>query len=144
MPTRHNKKYKKSRRGGANECERLPFSRLSYDDLHSNYQKYCMNSNPLKNMLNSNCCKTLKNKFPDIDSNHYSPSVIKNFIFKTKVNHKNKDGIQKVLTTLTKTLTSFRVKTNKDRQTYGIVDFEFANKDIATNTGVSSPTSLRL
>jgi hypothetical protein len=63
MPTRRNKKYKKSRRGGANECERLPFSRLSYDELHSNYQKYCMNSNPLKNMLNSNCCKTLKNKF---------------------------------------------------------------------------------
>jgi hypothetical protein len=63
MPTRLNKKYKKSRRGGANECERLPFSRLSYDELHSNYQKYCMNSNPLKNMSNSNCCKTLKNKF---------------------------------------------------------------------------------
>lgn len=69
MPTRSNKKYKKSRKGrksrkgGANECERLPFSRLSYDELHSNYQKYCINSNPLKNMLNSNCCKTLKNKF---------------------------------------------------------------------------------
>ena len=69
MPTRSNKKYKKSRKGrkgrkgGANECERLPFSRLSYDELHSNYQKYCTNSNPLKNMLNSNCCKTLKNKF---------------------------------------------------------------------------------
>lgn len=63
MPTRRNKKYKKSRRGGANECERLPFNRLSYDELHSNYQKYCTNSNPLKNMLNSNCCKILKNKF---------------------------------------------------------------------------------
>ena len=63
MPTRRNKKYKKSRRGGANECERLPFNRLSYHELHSNYQKYCTNSNPLKNMLNSNCCKILKNKF---------------------------------------------------------------------------------
>lgn len=63
MKTRRNKKSKKSRRGGANECERLPFSRLSYDELHSNYQKYCMNSNPLKNMLNKNCCTTLKTKF---------------------------------------------------------------------------------
>ena len=63
MKTLRNKKSKKSRRGGANECERLPFSRLSYDELHSNYQKYCMNSNPLKNMLNNNCCKTLKTKF---------------------------------------------------------------------------------
>ena len=54
MTTRRNKKSKKLRRGGANECERLPFSRLSYDELRNNYQKYCMNSNPLKNMLNNN------------------------------------------------------------------------------------------
>ena len=57
------KTSRKSRKGGANECERLPFSQLSYDGLHGNYQKYCMNSNPLKNMLNKNCCTTLKNKF---------------------------------------------------------------------------------
>ena len=57
------KTSRKSRKGGANECERLPFSQLSYDGLHGNYQKYCMNSNPLKNMLNKNCCITLKNKF---------------------------------------------------------------------------------
>lgn len=66
MTTSRNKskKLRKTRRrGGANECERLPFSRLSYDELRSNYQKYCMNSNPLKNMLNKNCCKTLKTKF---------------------------------------------------------------------------------
>jgi hypothetical protein len=65
MTTSRNKskKLRKTRRGGANECERLPFSRLSYDELHNNYQKYCMNSNPLKNMLNKNCCITLKNKF---------------------------------------------------------------------------------
>ena len=66
MTTRRNKKSKKSRknrRGGTNECERLPFSRLSYDELHSNYQKYCMNSNPLKNWSNKNCCTTLKTKF---------------------------------------------------------------------------------
>jgi hypothetical protein len=73
--------------------------------------------------LSLNISKSLKNKFPDIDSNHYSPNVIKNFIFKSKVNHKNKDGIQKVITSLTNTLTEFRIKTNKERQTYGIVDF---------------------
>ena len=57
------KTFRKSRRGGANECERLPFNRLSYDEIHGNYQKYCMNRNPLKNMLNRDCCITLKNKF---------------------------------------------------------------------------------
>ena len=80
MTTRRNKKSKKSkktRRGGANECERLPFSRLSYDELHSNYQKYCMNSNPLKNMLNNNCCKTLKSKFKNwtIDGRDFDQST---------------------------------------------------------------------
>jgi hypothetical protein len=77
--------------------------------------------------LSLNISKSLKNKFPDIDSNHYSPNVIKNFIFKSKVNHKNKDGIQKVITSLTNTLTEFRIKTNKERQTYGLVDFGINN-----------------
>jgi hypothetical protein len=56
------KNYKKSRRGGANECERLPFSQLSYNDLHSNYQKYCTNFMD-KNFKNKDCCNTLKTKF---------------------------------------------------------------------------------
>ena len=56
------KNYKKSRRGGANECERLPFSQLSYNDLHSNYQKYCTNFMD-KNFKNKDCCNTLKEKF---------------------------------------------------------------------------------
>ena len=56
------KTYKKSRRGGANECERLPFSRLSYDELHGNYQKYCTNFMD-KNFKNKDCCNTLKEKF---------------------------------------------------------------------------------
>jgi hypothetical protein len=77
--------------------------------------------------LSINISNTLKNKFPDIDSSHYSPNIVKNFINKSNINYKDKDGIQKVLNTLTNTLTSFRIKTNKDRQTYGIVDFEFGN-----------------
>lgn len=56
------KTYKKSRRGGANECERLPFSRLSYDELHGNYQKYCTNFMD-KKFKNKDCCNTLKEKF---------------------------------------------------------------------------------
>ena len=70
MSTRRNRKtfrksrktFRKSRRGGANECERLPFSRLSYDDLHGNYQKYCTNFMD-KNFKNKGCCNTLKEKF---------------------------------------------------------------------------------
>ena len=56
------KTYKKTRRGGASECERLPFSRLSYDELHSNYQKYCTNFMD-KNLKNKGCCNTLETKF---------------------------------------------------------------------------------
>lgn len=56
------KTSRKSRKGGANECERLPFSQLSYDGLHGNYQKYCTNFMD-KNFKNKDCCITLKNKF---------------------------------------------------------------------------------
>lgn len=89
MTTRRNKKSKKSRktrRGGANECERLPFSRLSYDELHNNYQKYCMNINPLKNFKNKDCCTTLEKKFKnwttdardfDIEQNDYDSTYNK-------------------------------------------------------------------
>ena len=70
MATRRNRKtfrkskktFRKFRKGGANECERLPFSRLSYNELHSNYQKYCTNLMD-KNFKNKNCCNTLKTKF---------------------------------------------------------------------------------
>jgi hypothetical protein len=69
MATRKNnkilkKKFRKniSRKGGANECERLPFSRLSYDELHNNYQKYCSTVMD-KNFKNKNCCKILETKF---------------------------------------------------------------------------------
>ena len=77
--------------------------------------------------LSFNISKTLKNKFPDIDSNHYSPNVIKNFINKSKINYKSKDGVQLALNKLTNTLTEFRIKTNKERQTYGLVDFGLSN-----------------
>jgi len=86
--------------------------------------------------LSINISNTLKNKFPDIDSNHYSPNIVKNFITKSNINYKDKDGIQKVLNTLTNTLTSFRIKTNKDRQTYGIVDFEFGNNQNHKNSPI--------
>jgi hypothetical protein len=88
MATRRNRKtfrksrktYKKSRRGGANECERLPFSQLSYNALQNNYQKYCMNRNPLKNMLNRDCCITLKNKFKKwtTDGRDFDKTIEKN------------------------------------------------------------------
>ena len=50
--------------------------------------------------LSFNISTTLKNKFPDIDSNHYSPNVIKNFINKSKINYKSKDGVQLALNKL--------------------------------------------
>ena len=56
------KNYKRIRRGGTNECERLPFSRLSYEELYNNYKKYC--SSVLdKTVKNKPCCNLLKAKF---------------------------------------------------------------------------------
>jgi hypothetical protein len=51
----------RNRKGGATECERLPFSRLGYDELHDNYQKYCTNF--MDKIRNKDCCITLEKKF---------------------------------------------------------------------------------
>ena len=50
------------RKGGATSCELLPFNRLSYDELHQNYQKYCANLYDRK-FKNKICCTTLANKW---------------------------------------------------------------------------------
>jgi hypothetical protein len=85
--------------------------------------------------ISFNISSTLKSKFPDIDNNHYSPNVIKNFINKSKINYKSREGVQLALNKLTNTLTEFRIKTNKERQTYGLVDF-----GLSSGTGNNSIT----
>jgi len=78
-------KKNKSRKGGANKCELLPFSRLSYDELHNNYQNYCTNFLD-KKFKNKDCCTTLEKKFKnwttdgrdfDIEQNDYDTTYDK-------------------------------------------------------------------
>ena len=90
MTTRkNNRKSIKSgiRKGGATQCELLPFSRLSYDELHKNYQNYCVNANFYdKKFKNKDCCTTLERKFKnwttdgrdfDLEQNDYDTTYAK-------------------------------------------------------------------
>ena len=76
--------------------------------------------------LSLNISQALKRKYPDIDYNHYAPPFIKDYIQKTHSNYKTKDGVQQIIAGLTKSLNYYREKTNKERQTKGVVDFSFS------------------
>lgn len=75
--------------------------------------------------LSVNISKALKQKFPDIDSQHYSPNVIKDFIIKTNSNFQSNEGVQKIIIGLTNNLNQFKLKMNKTRQAQGLVDLSF-------------------
>lgn len=75
--------------------------------------------------LSLNISKALKQKFPDIDSQHYSPVVIKDFIIKTNSNFQSNEGVQKIIIGLTNNLNQFKLKMNKTRQSNGVVDLSF-------------------
>jgi hypothetical protein len=81
--------------------------------------------------LSFNISTALKQKFPDIDSQHYSPNVIKDFIIKTNSNFQSNEGVQKIIIGLTNNLNQFKLKMNKNRQSRGLVDLSFnpANHD---------------
>jgi hypothetical protein len=84
-----------------------------------------MSTNITKNIdtLSINISNAFKKKYQDIDANHYAPSFIKDFIIKSKSDFTTQDGVQKIISSITKTLNSFRDNTNKERQTKGVVDF---------------------
>ncbi len=75
--------------------------------------------------LSLNISKALKQKFPDIDGQHYSPNVIKDFIQKTNSNYQTNEGVQKIIIGLTNNLNQFKLKMNKTKQAKGLVDLSF-------------------
>jgi hypothetical protein len=86
--------------------------------------------------LSFNISSALKQKFPEIDAQHYSPNVIKDFIIRTNSNFQSNEGVQKIIIGLTNNLNQFKLKINKNRQAQGLVDFSF---NPATSQSKSAP-----
>ena len=83
--------------------------------------------------ISQNLSKAFKGKFPEIDSSHYSPHFIKDYIIKSNINTNTKDGLQKVITGLTNNFTYLKVKMNKERQASGLVDFDLYSHNLPNN-----------
>ncbi len=69
--------------------------------------------------LSLNISQAFKRKYPEIDQNHYSQHNIKDYIQKNHININSKDGIQYVISNLTKTLNQLKSKINKETQSRG-------------------------
>jgi hypothetical protein len=69
--------------------------------------------------LSLNISQAFKRKYPEIDQNHYSQHNIKDYIQKNHININTKDGIQYVISNLTKTLNQLKSKINKETQSRG-------------------------
>ncbi len=69
--------------------------------------------------LSLNISQAFKRKYPEIDQNHYSQYNIKDYIQKNHININSKDGIQYVISNLTKTLNQLKSKINKETQSRG-------------------------
>lgn len=69
--------------------------------------------------LSLNISQAFKRKYPEIDQNHYSQYNIKDYIQKNHININTKDGIQYVISNLTKTLNQLKSKINKETQSRG-------------------------
>lgn len=88
--------------------------------------------------ISQNLSKAFKGKFPEIDSSHYSPHFIKDYIIKSNINTTTKDGLQKVITGLTNNFTYLKVKMNKERQSTGLVDFNLYSHNLPNNLSNSN------
>jgi hypothetical protein len=69
--------------------------------------------------LSINISQAFKRKYPEIDQNHYSQNNIKDYIHKTNINFRTKDGIQKIISSLTQTMNQLKLKMNKEHQSKG-------------------------
>lgn len=69
--------------------------------------------------LSINISQAFKRKYPEIDQNHYSQNNIKDYIHKTNINYRTKDGIQKIISSLTQTMNQLKLKMNKEHQSKG-------------------------
>jgi hypothetical protein len=75
--------------------------------------------NPDIDALSINISQAFKRKYPEIDQNHYSQNNIKDYIYKTNLNFRTKDGIQKIISSLTQTMNQLKLKMNKEHQSKG-------------------------
>jgi hypothetical protein len=69
--------------------------------------------------LSINISQAFKRKYPEIDQNHYSQNNIKDYIHRTNINYKTKDGIQQIIASLTQTMNHLKTKMNKENQSKG-------------------------
>ncbi len=69
--------------------------------------------------LSLNISQAFKRKYPEIDQNHYSQNNIKDYIHRSNINFKTKDGIQKIIASLTQTMNHLKTKMNKETQSKG-------------------------
>jgi hypothetical protein len=77
--------------------------------------------------LSYDISKALRSKYPDIDTSHYAPNIIKDFIIKTNSSYKNRTEVQTIIHKITTNLNQFRTKLDKNKQSRGIVDFAINN-----------------
>jgi hypothetical protein len=80
--------------------------------------------------LSINISQALKRKYPEINYQHYAPQFIKDFIQQSNINFKTKEGIEKIVSSLTHNMNYLKEKMNKERQTKGIVDFDFNSNHV--------------
>ena len=91
--------------------------------------------------ISQNLSKAFQGKFPEINSSHYSPHFIKDYIIKSNINTNTKDGLQQVITGLTNNFNYLKVKMNKERQTNGLVDFDLYSHNLPNNLPNNFPNN---
>jgi len=63
------------------------------------------------------------NKYPEVDTHHFRPEIVKSIIVKSKVDYRHPDGIKRIITVLNQKLSYFKEQLNKERQLKGVIDF---------------------
>jgi len=91
--------------------------------------------------ISNNLSKAFQGKFPEINSSHYSPHFIKDYIIKSNINTSSKDGLHKIITGLTNNFNYLKVKMNKERQTTGLVDFDLYSHNVPNNLPNNFPNN---
>lgn len=83
-----------------------------------------------------------KNKYPELDPNHFTPTIIGNLISKSKINYQSEDGVRKIIGLINQNLNYFRKKINKERQQKGLLDFSLDTQTkVQRNGSQAQPVS---
>jgi hypothetical protein len=75
-------------------------------------------------------------KYPEIDTHHFKPEIVKSIIIKSGVNYHNQDGLKSIIRGLNEKLNHFKQQINKDRQQKGTIDFTLDPKSIVSKQPV--------